>query len=132
MKSIKWVCAITLAISVTPCAESAQLLTDTQLESITAGTAGVVYDKPKLSFDLSKTTAHGTRIGASGDATINAGSATINTGVLQLQGSAQNNLHALVNTNAVNSAVQVLINLNISINSQIGVLNQLNSGSLQK
>lgn len=47
-------------------------------------------------------------------------------GTLSLQDGAQNNLRSLINVNAVNSPVNVLLNLNININSQVGVLEQLN------
>jgi hypothetical protein len=47
-------------------------------------------------------------------------------GSLILQDGAQSNLQSLININAVNSPVNVLLNLNININSSIGVLQQLN------
>lgn len=47
-------------------------------------------------------------------------------GALVLRDNAQGNLQALVNVNAVNSLVQVLINLNVNINSTVGVLRQGN------
>lgn len=46
---------------------------------------------------------------------------------LQLMDNAQSNLRSLININAVNSPIQVLLNLNININSNIGNLNQLNN-----
>lgn len=49
-----------------------------------------------------------------------------NIGSLQLQDQAQQNLRALVNVNAVNSMVQVLLNLNISVDSQVGSILQGN------
>lgn len=48
------------------------------------------------------------------------------TGSLTIQDGAQSNLQSLININAVNSPVNVLLNLNININSQVGVLEQLN------
>lgn len=48
------------------------------------------------------------------------------TGSLTIQDSAQSNLRSLININAVNSPINVLLNLNININSQVGVLEQLN------
>ncbi len=50
-----------------------------------------------------------------------------NLGTLQLMDNAQSNLRSLINVNAVNSPVQILLNLNININSTIGNINQLNS-----
>lgn len=49
-----------------------------------------------------------------------------NQGTLMLSDNAQSNLRSLINVNAVNSPVQVLLNLNVSINSTIGNINQLN------
>jgi len=46
---------------------------------------------------------------------------------LQLMDNAQANLRSLININAVNSPIQILLNLNININSTIGNLNQLNT-----
>ncbi len=45
---------------------------------------------------------------------------------LQLMDNAQSNLRSLINVNAVNSPVQILLNLNINVNSTIGNINQLN------
>lgn len=113
-------------------ANAADVLSDDQLDQITAGTASAAYNDGRLYFDLQKTTGRGTVIDATGNASLNIGSAAINTGILQLQDNAQGNLRALVNTNAVNSPVQVLINLNINIDSHIGALNQINNALQQK
>lgn len=55
---------------------------------------------------------------------------TNNTGSINLTGSAQQNLSSLVNINAVNSTINVLLNLNISINSTIQSITQANLNSL--
>ncbi len=39
---------------------------------------------------------------------------------------AQRDLRSVVNINAVNSAVNVLLNLNVNVDSSVGTLNQLN------
>ena len=53
------------------------------------------------------------------------------TGSLIIQDGAQSNLRSLININAVNSPVQVLLNLNVNINSSVGLLEQFNiQGSL--
>jgi len=113
-------------------AHAAELLSDAELDGITAGTASAAYDDGRLYIDLNKTTARGTHIGALGDLNFNVDTAGINTGVLRLEDNAQGNLRALVNTNAVNSPVQVLINLNINVNSRVDVLNQVNNALQQK
>ena len=48
------------------------------------------------------------------------------TGILTIENGAQNGLSALVNLNAVNSEVNVLLNLNIVINSVVGEIRQIN------
>lgn len=104
-----------------------ELLSDAELGEITAGTASTVYEDGRLFFDLDKTTGRGTRIDALGDLTFNTGPTNITNGVLLLEGNAQGNLRALVSTNAVNSPVQVLINLNVNVNSRVDTLNQINN-----
>jgi hypothetical protein len=47
-------------------------------------------------------------------------------GTLSLNGNAQQNLSSLVNINAVNSKINVLLNLNVNINSTVGTLTQSN------
>lgn len=42
---------------------------------------------------------------------------------------AQQNLTSLVNILAINSAIQVMLNVNVSINSTVGSVNQYNNGS---
>ena len=50
---------------------------------------------------------------------------------INVSGSAQQNLRALVNFNAANAIVQVFLNLNININSNVNRLVQSNLGALQ-
>jgi len=47
-------------------------------------------------------------------------------GTLTLNGNAQQNLSSLINVNAVNSKVNVLLNLNVNINSTVGTIIQSN------
>jgi hypothetical protein len=132
MKPIHSILTAGLLLAVILPAQAGELLSDEELGEITAGTASAAYDDGRLYIDLNKTTARGTRIGAMGDLNFNVDTASVNTGILRLEDNAQGNLRALVNTNAVNSPVQVLINLNISINSRIDVLNQINNALQQK
>jgi hypothetical protein len=53
------------------------------------------------------------------------------TATLQLMDNAQSNLSSLININAVNSPIQVLLNLNINVNSTVGTLNQWNQLGLR-
>jgi hypothetical protein len=123
---------ITALLCALPVAQAADVLSDAQLDQVTAGTASVVYDRERGFLELHKITGRGTAIGVVGNANFNFGPTIVNAGVLHLEGNAQSNLRALINTNAVNSPVQVLMNLNININSFINNLNQVNSGLQQR
>lgn len=98
-------------------------LSDDELDGITAGSALPSGEDTLRSFTFDKTTRSGKHI--TGDGNIGL-LFPQNIGVLELSGSAQQNLKALVNINAVNSPVQVLFNLNINIDSKVGTLKQFN------
>jgi hypothetical protein len=49
-----------------------------------------------------------------------------NMSALTLNGGAQQNLSSLVNINAVNSNINVLLNLNVNMNSTVGTVMQSN------
>lgn len=132
MKTRQPMLSVALLLAMSLPAYAAEVLDDNQLDQITAGTASAAYNDGRFYFDLQKTTGRGTAVDVTGNANLHVDSAAINTGVLQLQDDAQGNLHALVNTNAVNSPVQVLINMNININSKIGSLSQINNALQQK
>ena len=53
------------------------------------------------------------------------------TATLQLMDNAQSDLSSLININAVNSPIQVLLNLNVNVNSTVGTLNQWNQLGLR-
>lgn len=56
---------------------------------------------------------------------------TASTNTVQVSDNAQQNLRALVNVNAANAILQVLINLNINVDSVVNGLSQTNIGNLQ-
>jgi len=47
---------------------------------------------------------------------------------LVIRDNAQQNLRSLINVTSVNSQIQVLVNLNITINSTVGTVQQVNAG----
>ena len=110
-------------------ARASEPLTDEQLDAITAGSAAAAVRGAPVSFEVQRVTARGKRIGASGNAQVVNSLDLSNFGLLRLEDNAQGNLRALVNTNAVNSTVQVLINLNINIDSTINSITQVNSAA---
>jgi hypothetical protein len=109
-------------------------LDDSMLDRVTA--AGVTTSLGPgnvIIFTGEVPTANGLVTGA-GSLVVQAPNSTTNntTGTINLSGSAQQNLSSLVNINAVNSTINVLLNLNININSTIGTITQANLNSLTK
>jgi hypothetical protein len=103
-------------------------LSESELDKVTAGTSVAMetHDSGTLHFQFHRD--NGRDLSIDGDGTIALRESplpsTMNT--LILNDNAQSNLHALVNVNAVNSLLQVLINLNINVNSTVGVVHQIN------
>jgi hypothetical protein len=102
-------------------------LSDGELDDVTAGTtvSSEVLDGV-LHFQFSRDNGHNRSIDGQGTIAVREDQLPRTTGALVLRDNAQGNLQAFVNVNAVNSLVQVLINLNVNINSSVGVLRQLN------
>jgi len=101
-------------------------LTDAELDHVTAGTDSGDEISDLASFEFMKTTRSGKTIEADGSFMLVEAIDRATIGNLILSDGAQGNLSSLININAVNSDVNVLLNLNISINSEIGSLNQFN------
>lgn len=107
-------------------ASAAEPLSDEQLDVVTAGAADDANDL--LEFNVSHETASGRRIEVDGAIDVERVRSMENA-VLLLRDSAQSNLQSLININAVQSAVNVLVNLNITIDSEVGEIHQLNLSS---
>ena len=99
-------------------------LSDEQLDAITAGTDHAVLEE--VIVHAARVTASGKRITADGTLGVQHIPNGLTAADLLLRDSAQSNLQALINLNAVNSVVNVLLNLNINIDSQVGDLRQIN------
>lgn len=101
-------------------------LSDPELNTVTAGNANYDYEGrealTRIPFRYS-----GRKGSVDGEIIIVPMNTYNQTASLQLMDNAQANLRSLININAVNSPIQVLMNLNINVNSTIGNLNQLNS-----
>lgn len=107
------------------------LLNDAALDQVTAGgfSAGITNSGDVI-FQGSVPTKNGL-VSAAGSMAFLSGSTTgTNVGTLTLNGQAQQNLSSLVNINAVNSNIDVLLNLTVNLNSTIGTLTQTNLGGL--
>ena len=99
-------------------------LSDEQLGQITAGASESLLEE--VVINASRVTASGRQVKAEGTLAVQQVADAASSVNLLLRDSAQSNLRALVNLNAVNSVVNVLLNLNINIDSQVGTLQQLN------
>ena len=107
-------------------ADEKKPMTDAELDSITAGSASVSNKDELLTFEVSKRTRLGKTVTAEGELQVVESLRGITIGNLVLSDQAQSNLQSVININAVNSSVNVLLNLNVSIDSTVGAVNQLN------
>lgn len=100
-------------------------LTDEQLHAVTAGgqdaASGSAEALTRIPFRYNSAKAK-----VDGEVIVVPMTLSRQTASLTLTGHAQSNLRSLININAVNSPIQVLLNLNINVNSRIGSLNQWN------
>jgi len=104
----------------------AKPLSDAALDQVTAGTISASTSDGVVRFQGQTPTANGL-VSSSGSLALQSGPiGGTTTGTLNLNGNAQQNLSSLVNINAVNSKVNVLLNLNVNINSTVGTLTQSN------
>lgn len=101
-------------------------LTNQELNAVTAGSVDPAYDTSEA---LTRIPFHytGSKGKIDGEVFVLPMNTFNQQGTLQLMDNAQSNLRSLINVNAVNSPVQILLNLNININSTIGNVNQLNN-----
>lgn len=126
MKSYGFVFIVAAFCMCCPFVEAAEPLTDQQLDTVTAGAAEDAQEL--LAFNVKHETASGRRIEVDGAIDVERVRSIENASLL-LQDSAQSNLQSLININAVQSAVNVLVNLNITIDSNVGEIHQLNLSS---
>lgn len=99
-------------------------LDDAQLDQITAG-AAAASDEESI-FSIVRRTRSGNTIKADGSLKVLNVEDLLSSGQLTLTDYAQQNLRSIVNINAVNADVNVLLNLNVTIDSAIGTVNQFN------
>jgi hypothetical protein len=113
-----------------PVHAQAKPLSDDAMDNVTAGgiqaglNNGVVHFQGQTQTPNGPVSAMGSMSFLNGP--IGSVNNTTNNGTLSLNGNAQQNLSSLVNINAVNSTISVLLNLNVNINSTVGNLTQTN------
>jgi|UPI000479D01A hypothetical protein len=104
----------------------AKPLSDDALDKVTAGTVSAGISDGVVRFQGQTPTANGL-VSSTGSLAIQSGPiGGITMGTLSLNGNAEQNLSSLVNINAVNSKINVLLNLNVNINSTVSTLTQSN------
>lgn len=106
-------------------AEPGQPLDDFALDGITAGSAADSGSLEVMTFNVVRTTHSGRVVTADGSLSLPGANQ------LLLSGGAQSGLSSMININAVNSAINVLLNLNITVDSRIDAINQTNIGGLR-
>jgi hypothetical protein len=133
MKTLIVVCFLCMvSMGATDHSWGAQVLNDEEMDQITAGTLSVgMSDDGKFNFLLGGDKS--SRLSVEGSGTV----AAVNVpqppstpaSYIIIRDSAQSNLHSFSNVNAVNSKVQVLINLTVNVNSTVGAIHQSNTVS---
>lgn len=103
----------------------ARPMNDAALDGVTAGTVTAGLSDGVVKFQGQTPTANGL-VSSSGSLAVQNVPFSSTTGTLSINGNAQQNLSSLVNINAVNSKIHVLLNLNVNINSSVGTLTQAN------
>ncbi len=116
------------AFGLEPAAAEPRELSELELAGVVAGTVDVAKSDGRLTgFRYLGETGAGRKVEIDGNIQPLHNTITNNiTGLIELSGGAQSNLSSLVNINAVNSQVQVLLNLNITIDSKVGFVSQTN------
>jgi hypothetical protein len=115
-----------------PAAAQVRALTDAELDRVTAGSArpatatpNTLPDEP-IAFDFKSPA--GTRHSVEGSGTVQVASQPVPVGAssIVIRDNAQQQLQSFINITAANALVQVLVNLNITINSTVGSVQQVN------
>lgn len=102
-------------------------LSDSELDGVTAGvTISSEFLDAGIRFDFHKDNGRDLSIDGSGFVVLSQSQTPNAVGALVLRDNAQGNLNAFINVNAVNSVVQLLINLNVNIHSNVGTVRQSN------
>jgi len=113
-----------------PAPAKAKPLNDDALDKVTAGSVSAGFSNGVVKFQGSTPTPNGL-VSSTGSLAVQSAPLNSNTiGTLSLSGNAQQNLNSLVNITAVNSKVNVLLNLNVNIISNVGTLTQSNLNGL--
>jgi hypothetical protein len=101
-------------------------MNDSTLDNVTAAGISASASDGVVKFQGQVPTANGL-VSSAGTLTVqSAPISSTSIGSLTLNGNAQQNLSSLISINAVNSKINVLLNLNVNINSTVGSVLQAN------
>ena len=101
-------------------------MNDSTLDKVTAAGISASASDGVVKFEGQVPTANGL-VSSAGTLAVQSGPISgTSIGSLTLNGNAQQNLSSLININAVNSKINVLLNLNVNINSTVGSILQAN------
>ena len=101
-------------------------MSDSTLDNVTAAGITASASNGVVKFQGEVPTPNGL-VSSAGSLSVESGPLTgTSVGSLTLNGNAQQNLSSLININAVNSKINVLLNLNVNINSTVGSILQSN------
>lgn len=101
-------------------------MSDSTLDNVTAAGVSATASNGVVNFAGQTPTPNGLVSSAGSLAVQGSSNAGTSVGTLTLNGNAQQNLSSLINLNAVNSKINVLLNLNVNINSTVGTIVQSN------
>lgn len=123
----RWIiAALAFVLGPAAFAQSRHLPMDDQaLDSITAAGVSASVSDNTLHF-LGQTMTGNGLVEAAGTLSLQNTQSRGTSGSLLISGNAQSNLQAFININAVNSNINVLLNLTVNINSNVGNLVQSN------
>jgi hypothetical protein len=103
-----------------------QPMNDSTLDHVTAAGISASASNGVVRFQGEVPTANGI-VSSAGTLALQSGPITgTSIGSITMNGNAQQNLSSLININAVNSKINVLLNLNVNINSTVGSILQSN------
>jgi hypothetical protein len=109
-----------------------RVLSDEEMDEVTAGGISTELIGKVLRFEFRSPAGGSLEVAGSGTVEVLEGDSAlpVQAGTLVLRDSAQSGLSSLININAVNSEIQVLVNLNINIDSIVENLEQVNLSGL--
>lgn len=112
----------------TTCQAAVTPMTEEQLDTETAkGFSATISPTGSIDFAVDQPTKSGIPVSANGTLDVLQKTDPLNhANFLSLNDSAQQNLRALISVNAVDSDVQVLMNMTVNIDSNVGVIEQAN------